>query len=106
MMTKMIHEKEKNWDLELNRVLWAYRIAVKPSMQFSPCQLVYGKQAMLPLDVEIPALKLLIETGQEPMDNYKSRLNALQIVQLDRELAFHHYESMQLKRHRKSKSER
>ena len=77
MMTKMIHENEKNWDLELNRVLWAYKIVVKPSMQFSPYQLIYGKQAMLPLDVEIPALKLLVEAGQEPVNNYKNRLNAL-----------------------------
>ena len=77
MMTKMIQGKEKSWDLELNRVLWAYRIAMKPSMQFSPYQLVYGKQAILPLDVKIPALKLLIEIGQEPVDNYKNRLNAL-----------------------------
>ena len=36
MMTKMTHGNEKNWDLELNRVMWAYRIAVKPSMQFLP----------------------------------------------------------------------
>ena len=36
MMTKMIQGKEKSWDLELNRVLSAYRTAVKPSMQFSP----------------------------------------------------------------------
>ena len=53
---------------------------------------------MLPLDVEIPTLKLLVEAGQELVDNYKSRLNALQIVQLDRKLAFQHYERMQLKR--------
>ena len=90
MMTKMIHGNEKIWDLELNRVLWAYRIAVKPSTQFSPHQLVYEKQAMLPLDVEIPAFKLLVEPSQEPVNNYKNRLNALQIVQLDRELAFEH----------------
>ena len=31
MMTKMINGNEKNWDLELNRVLWAYTIAVKRS---------------------------------------------------------------------------
>ena len=36
MMTKMTRGNEKNWDLELNRVLWAYKIAVKPSTQFSP----------------------------------------------------------------------
>ena len=56
---------------------------------------------MLPLDVEIPALKLFVEAHQEPVNNYKSRLNALQIIQLDRESAFEHYESMQLKRQEK-----
>ena len=56
---------------------------------------------MLPLDVEIPALKLLVEARQEPVDNYKSKMNALPIVQLDRELAFEHYERMQLKRQKR-----
>ena len=31
MMIKMTHGNEKNWDLELNRELWAYRITVKPN---------------------------------------------------------------------------
>ena len=75
MMTKMIHGNEKNWNLEVIKVPWAYRIAVNPNMQFSPYQLVYGKQAMLPLDVEIPALKLLVEAGQESVDNYKKHIS-------------------------------
>ena len=55
----------------MNRVLWAYKVAVKSGTQFSPFHLVYGKEAIMPLDVEIPALKFLVEEGYEPVDCYR-----------------------------------
>ena len=90
MLTKMTESHVKNWDVEMNRVLWAYRVAVKSGTLFSPFHLVYGKEAIIPLDVEIPALKFLVEEGYESVDCYRERLLALQTVQLDRDLAFDH----------------
>ena len=97
MMTKMAEGNIKNWDQELNRVLWEYKIAVKANTQFSP-HVVYEKEAILPLDVEILALKLLVDEGQESMDNYRMRLLTLQTDQSDIELAFEHYERVQAQR--------
>ncbi|MCO5578584.1 hypothetical protein L7F22_032428 [Adiantum nelumboides] len=39
-------------------IAMAQRFAVKASTGFSPYHLVYGKEALLPVEVEIPALKL------------------------------------------------
>eukprot|EP00253_Pinus_taeda_P018091 PITA_18091 len=41
--------------------LWAYRTSVKKSTSFTPFQLVYGLEAVLPIECEIPSLQLAIE---------------------------------------------
>jgi hypothetical protein len=41
--------------------LWAYRTSVKSPTRFTPFQLVYGLEVILPIECEIPSLKLAIE---------------------------------------------
>ena len=41
--------------------LWAYRTLVKNTTRFTPFQLVYGLEATLPIECEIPWLKLVVE---------------------------------------------
>jgi len=41
--------------------LWAYRNTAKTSTGFTPFQLVYGLEEILPIECEIPSLKLAVE---------------------------------------------
>ena len=41
--------------------LWAYRTAVNTTTSFSPYQLVHGVESILPIECEIPSLKLAVE---------------------------------------------
>ena len=41
--------------------LWAYRTVVKTATVFSPYQLVHGVESILPVECEIPSLKLVVE---------------------------------------------
>ena len=41
--------------------LWAYRTSAKTVTGFTPFQLVYVLDVMLPIECEIPSLKLVIE---------------------------------------------
>jgi hypothetical protein len=41
--------------------LWAYRTSVKSATGFTPFQLVYGIEVVLPIECEIPYLKLVVE---------------------------------------------
>ena len=59
ILTKVIEHQEKNWDLELPSASWAYRTSVKTSTCFTPIHLVYGKETLLPVEAELPAVKLL-----------------------------------------------
>ena len=41
--------------------LWAYRTAIKTTTGFSPYQLIHGVDSVLPVECEIPSLKLAID---------------------------------------------
>lgn len=41
--------------------MWAYYTTTKNSIGFTPFQLVYGMEAVLPIECKIPSLKMEIE---------------------------------------------
>ena len=45
--------------------LWAYRTAVKTAIGFFPYQLIHGVESVLPVECEIPSLKLAIDILQD-----------------------------------------
>jgi transposase InsO family protein len=61
MIQRMVGENKTSWHLQLFSALWAYRTSVKTSTGFTPFQLVYGIEAVLPIKCEIPSLKLKVE---------------------------------------------
>ncbi|MCO5614809.1 hypothetical protein L7F22_069093 [Adiantum nelumboides] len=97
ILSKVIEHQGKNWDLELPSALWAYRTLVKTGTGFTPFHLVYGKQALLPVEVNFPAVKMLEKLLGPSSDAFKERLLQLQEVQLDRMSALEHYGHMQEK---------
>jgi hypothetical protein len=61
ILQRMINYAKSNWHLMLYSTLWAYRTSVKTATDFSPFQLVYGLEAVLPIECQIPSLKLAVE---------------------------------------------
>jgi hypothetical protein len=41
--------------------LWAYRTSVNTTTDFSPFQLIYRLEAVLPTECQIPSLKLAVQ---------------------------------------------
>ncbi|RDY00959.1 Pro-Pol polyprotein, partial [Mucuna pruriens] len=58
----------KDWHDMLPYTLHGYRISVRTSTRATPYSLVYGIEAVLPVEVEIPSLKVLVE---EELDESK-----------------------------------
>jgi hypothetical protein len=61
MLQRTINSAKSNWHLMLYSALWAYRTSVKTATSFSPFQLVYGLEAVLPIECQIPSLKLAVQ---------------------------------------------
>jgi len=49
IMKKIVATNMKDWVDKLNEALWAYRITWKNTTGFTPYQLVYRKEVMLPI---------------------------------------------------------
>ncbi|KAJ1696041.1 hypothetical protein LUZ63_012739 [Rhynchospora breviuscula] len=48
----------RNWHEKLPEALWAYRITYRTPTQATPYSLVYGTEAVLPIEVELPFLRV------------------------------------------------
>jgi hypothetical protein len=56
-----INSAKSNWHLMLYSVLWDYQTSVKTATGFSPFQIVYGLEEVLPIECQIPSLKLAVD---------------------------------------------
>ena len=61
VLTKMV-VTYKDWADKLPFALWVYRTFIRALTGATPYYLVYGSEAMLPIEVEIQSLRVLVET--------------------------------------------
>jgi hypothetical protein len=60
-LRRMIGIHKTSWHTMFFLSLWAYRTSVKSTTGFTPFWLVYGLEAILSIECEIPSLKLVFE---------------------------------------------
>ncbi|MCO5567075.1 hypothetical protein L7F22_020760 [Adiantum nelumboides] len=99
IIRKMVESKPKRWDNFLDGAIWAYRTTYRDATQFTPFHLVYGQEALQPIELNIPTIKL---TGRQEQSNDEAWIDRLlNLVELEwkREAAYHCYEkkALQLK---------
>ncbi|KAG9450526.1 hypothetical protein H6P81_010491 [Aristolochia fimbriata] len=63
ILKKTIGANKKSWDEKLGEALWAYRTSFRTPTQSTPYLLVYGTEAVLPLEVQLPSLCIAIREG-------------------------------------------
>jgi len=61
MLQCMVWAHKSDWSFLIYAALWAYRTLVRMATIFIPFQLVYCLEVILPIECEIPSLKLVIE---------------------------------------------
>jgi len=71
----------KDWHEMLPFALHGYRTSVKTSTGATPFSLVYGMEAVLPFEVEIPSLRVLMETKLEKAEWVKARYDQLNLIE-------------------------
>ncbi|MCO5586667.1 hypothetical protein L7F22_040609 [Adiantum nelumboides] len=99
IIRKMVESKPKRWDNFLDGAIWAYRTTYRDATQFTPFHLVYEQEALQPIVLNIPTIKL---TGRQEQNNDEAWIDRLlSLVELEwkREAAYHCYEkkALQLK---------
>jgi hypothetical protein len=52
----MIGILKQNWNTMIFSALWAYQTSIKTTTIFTPFQLVYGLEFVLPIESEIPVV--------------------------------------------------
>ena len=89
ILQKMKHEYEGKWSDHLANVLWACRSSVKTTTGFSPFSLVYGTEAISPVELVVPTPRVVLEESQEETEdtNNERRLADLERVEGERQLA-------------------
>jgi hypothetical protein len=70
----------KDWHEMLPFALHAYRTAIRTSTGAIPYTLVYGMEAIMPLEVEIPSLRVLVDSELEEVEWAKVRYEQLNLI--------------------------
>nr|KYP44994.1 Pro-Pol polyprotein [Cajanus cajan] len=81
---KIIQKMEvtyKDWHEMLPFSLHGYRTSVRTSTRATPFSLVYGMEAVLPIEVEIPSLRVLTEVKLEEAEWVQAHLDQLSLIE-------------------------
>ncbi|XP_031392283.1 uncharacterized protein LOC116204334, partial [Punica granatum] len=80
----------KDWHEMLPFALLAYRTSIRTSTGATPYSLVYGMEAVLPIEVEIPSMRILAESKLEEAEWAKQRYEQLNLIDEKRLTALCH----------------
>ncbi|KAK8676951.1 hypothetical protein V6N13_142509 [Hibiscus sabdariffa] len=85
----------KDWHKKPPFALLAYRTSVRTSTRATPYSLVYGTEAVLPLKVEIPSLRVLSEVELDDAEWIQVRYDQLNLIEEKRLKAICHAQMCQ-----------
>lgn len=54
ILKKILEDNKRQWHEKLGEALWAYRTTYRTPTQSTPFALVFGAEAVLPLEVQLP----------------------------------------------------
>ncbi|KAL0462270.1 UNVERIFIED_CONTAM: hypothetical protein Slati_0114600 [Sesamum latifolium] len=73
LLKKVVAKLKRDWHERIGEALWTYRTTVRTPTQSTPYALVYGVEAVLPLEQQIPSLRIAIQEGLTEEENARIR---------------------------------
>ena len=78
LLKKVVSKTKRDWHERIGKALWAYQTTFRTPTQATPYSLVCGMEAVLPLERQIPSLRVAIQEGLTGEENVKLRLQELE----------------------------
>ncbi|RVW70441.1 hypothetical protein CK203_058338 [Vitis vinifera] len=96
ILRKMV-ETSRDWSEKLPYALWAYRTSFRTSTGATPYSLVYGMEAMLPVEIEMGSLRVALKQQIPEADWAQARFDQLNLLDERRLRATDHIRAYQRK---------
>ena len=80
-MTNTIQSSHIDWADRLPEALWAYRTSWRNTTGYTPYELVYGKQVLLPIEFQLKTFRMEAQLGLDLSEAQQQRI--LQLNELD-----------------------
>lgn len=106
-LLKFVSEEQNDWDLYLDSIAFSYRVSRQDSTKASPFYLVYGRQARLPIELNIkpeegepaaePSTSSDLKFDEYISDMIKIRRRALENIQAAQERQKGYYDMGKIK---------
>jgi hypothetical protein len=84
LIKKEIEENPKRWHEVLLEALWVHRISKHSTTKVTPFELVYGQEAVLPVEVNLDALQIARQNELSTVDYHNLMLDRLDEVSDER----------------------
>jgi hypothetical protein len=88
IITKTVQGANIDWDARVLDALWAYRTAYKVTTKHTPFQLVYGQEAILPIELEVQSLRIAIDHRLGDIESLQERMGMLEKLDETRRQAY------------------
>jgi len=80
LLKKFVSSSKRDWNEKLGECLWAYRITIRTPTGNTPSSLIYKCEAVIPLEIQMPSLRVTLATKMTKEDNDRLRLQELKVL--------------------------
>ena len=90
ILKKTVDAAGRDWHLQIAPTLWAYRTSIRNPTRATPFSLVYGSEAILPIEIELPSLRVSLQNLISDEEYRVARLQELALLDERRLCALNH----------------
>ncbi|XP_020253934.1 uncharacterized protein LOC109831000 [Asparagus officinalis] len=80
LLKKFVSKSRRDCDENLSECLWAYHTTVKTPTKATTFSLVYGYEVVLPLEIQIPSLRVALANRMTDEEQHRLSLQELEVL--------------------------